>query len=97
MWTRATALLCAIVACRGDIAAPEDPADPHLYVLPHAIDFGTIELGETGTVWVTLRNDGDEDLEVDGLVPSSDAVAARAPSGEKTISFTSPKWRASTR
>jgi hypothetical protein len=77
MCKRATALLCAIVACRGETPGPDDrpsPADPKLYLSPTSIDFGRVNIGETATTSITLRNYGDEDIVLDGLFPSSDTL-----------------------
>ena len=69
-------LSLALIACGG--AAPEDSAAPaigrELGVVPPSIDFGLVKVGETATTPLTLRNLGDEAIELVGVFPSSDIV-----------------------
>jgi hypothetical protein len=54
--------------------SPPEAVSPDLQVYPQPIDFGVVKLGETATIFVTVQNDGDEDVDLDGLLPSSDAL-----------------------
>ena len=69
-------LSLALVACGG--AALEDSAaptvGPELRLVPRSIDFGPVRVGETATTPLTLRNLGDEAIELVGVFPSSDIV-----------------------
>ena len=75
MRTSTTGLLCAVFACRGAAEGDSPAIDPKLRVVPWPIDFGVVTLGETSTpIFVTVENEGDEDIALDGFFPSSDAL-----------------------
>jgi hypothetical protein len=63
-----------LVAC-GRTPREGAPVGPVLRVDPSSIDFGSVQWGETATASVTLRNDGDEGIDLSGLVVSSDALS----------------------
>ena len=50
--------LLALMGCK-PMEPPEVPAGPLLVIEPAAVAFGGVRLGETGTVSVALRNEGD--------------------------------------
>src|SRR4029077_5512876 len=73
--SRSHAILCGVclVAC-GRTPRAGAPVGPVLRVDPSSIDFGSVQWGETATASVTLRNDGDEGIDLSGLVVSSGAL-----------------------
>ena len=69
-------LLLALVACDGTL--PEDgetpTVGPKLRVTPRSLDFGMVKVGDTATASLTLRNLGDEAVELVGVFSSADVV-----------------------
>ena len=78
------ALLCAVFAAPavgGSATTPaahtqvEDPSeepDPEIFVDTTAVDFGEVDVGETTTAAITVRNDGEGTLRVKSLVLGGD-------------------------
>lgn len=103
------ALLCTVLAAPavgGSATTPaaytqvEDPSeepDPEIFVNTTTVDFGEVDVGETATATITVRNDGEGTLRVKDLVLGGDdafslALDDSSSSGTEGEVATSPNF-----